>query len=376
MSIKDVVVIGAGAAGSSAAFHLANKGNSISFLEKNDQINTKSCGGGMASSVQQWFPFELNPIVEDVIKKVEFSWCLSDPVIANLSTSEPFWIVRREKLDEFLRAKAIDVGAELIKPFNVTKIDKKKDLWRISSENGKQLESKAIVIADGSNSPWPRTFNLGPKKQRYASTLSLRLKGRGNLKSNTARFEFGLVENGFAWAFPLQGEISLGIGSFLGQNKTINSNFILNQLLPDLGFSSTDGLRVETPLRIWNGHNDIHGEGIVAIGDAASLCDPFLAEGLRPALFSGYVAANCINNWLKGEAPDLSIYSQTMKKEWGESMAWGNRISQIFYRFPKLGYQLGIKRPTAPKRIAQILSGEMSYEDIAQRVIKRLLFQN
>jgi hypothetical protein len=64
-----------------------------------------------------------------------------------------------------------------------------------------------------------------------------------------------------------------------------------------------------------------------------------------------------------------------MRQEWGESMAWGRRIAQVFYRVPKVGYQLGIKRPTAPQRIAQILSGEMGYGDIAQRVIKRLLFQ-
>ena len=56
-------------------------------------------------------------------------------------------------------------------------------------------------------------------------------------------------------------------------------------------------------------------------------------------------------------------------------MAWGRRIAQVFYRFPKIGYQLGVKRPTAPKRIAQILSGEMGYADIAQRVIKRLLLK-
>ncbi len=42
---------------------------------------------------------------------------------------------------------------------------------------------------------------------------------------------------------------------------------------------------------------------------------------------------------------------------------------------PRVGYQLGIKRPTAPQRIAQILSGEMGYGEIAQRVIRRLLFQ-
>jgi flavin-dependent dehydrogenase len=74
-------------------------------------------------------------------------------------------------------------------------------------------------------------------------------------------------------------------------------------------------------------------------------------------------------------AQALAGYSQAMRQQWGESMAWGRRIAQVFYRVPKVGYQIGIKRPTAPQRIAQILSGEMGYGDIAQRVIKRLLFQ-
>jgi flavin-dependent dehydrogenase len=110
-------------------------------------------------------------------------------------------------------------------------------------------------------------------------------------------------------------------------------------------------------------------------GDAASLCDPFLAEGLRPALMSGCHAAEALDRWLGGEAGALEGYTRRMRAEWGESMAWGKRIAQVFYRLPKVGYQLGIKRPTAPKRIAQILSGEMGYGDIAQRVIRRLMFQ-
>ena len=56
-------------------------------------------------------------------------------------------------------------------------------------------------------------------------------------------------------------------------------------------------------------------------------------------------------------------------------MLFRSRIAQVFYRFPGVGYQLGVKRPTAPRRIAQILSGEMGYGDIAQRVIRRLLLQ-
>ena len=100
--------------------------------------------------------------------------------------------------------------------------------------------------------------------------------------------------------------------------------------------------------------------------------DPFLAEGLRPALLSGCRAAEALDQWLAGDPAALAGYSRRMRQEWGESMAWGRRIGQVFYRLPKVGYQLGIKRPTAPRRIAQILSGEMGYGDIAQRVIRRL----
>ena len=90
---------------------------------------------------------------------------------------------------------------------------------------------------------------------------------------------------------------------------------------------------------------------------------------------SGCEAARHLNLWLKGDSKDLRGYSRSMQERWGESTAWGRRIAQVFYRFPGVGYQLGIKRPTAPRRIAQILSGEMGYGDIAQRVIKRLLLQ-
>ena len=90
---------------------------------------------------------------------------------------------------------------------------------------------------------------------------------------------------------------------------------------------------------------------------------------------SGCEAARHLDLWLRQGTSDLRGYSRTMRERWGESMAWGRRIAQVFYRFPGVGYQLGIKRPTAPRRIAQILSGEMGYGDIAQRVIKRLLLQ-
>ncbi len=374
MSIKDVLIIGAGAAGSTAAFHLAKAGNKVTLLEKSAIDIIKPCAGGMSAAVQEWFPFDLMPVIDEVIKRVDFSWCLTDQVIAELPGSSPFWIVRREKLDSFLTSQAINAGAELLRPFKVIKLQKAGKSWQITSEDGRQLEAKAVVIADGSSSPWAKSFGLGPKRQHHAFTTSVRLEGRGTLEEGTTKFEFGLVHHGFAWAFPLVGGVNVGIGSFIGQSA-FNSTDILNKLLPELGFDPKEGIRQEAYLRVWNGHSSLNGDGIVVVGDAASLCDPFLAEGLRPALMSGYEAANSLNHWLKGDNTNLNDYTSIIRKKWGESMAWGRRISQVFYRFPKVGYQLGIKRPTAPQRIAEILTGKMGYGDIATRVIKRLLLK-
>ena len=76
----------------------------------------------MSAAVQNWFPFELKPIVDEVIKKVEFTWCLSDKVVSELSGASPFWIVKRENLDSFLLNKAVNAGCNLITSFNVIKI--------------------------------------------------------------------------------------------------------------------------------------------------------------------------------------------------------------------------------------------------------------
>jgi len=376
LTLIDVAIIGGGASGTTTAFHLANRNKNVCILEKNNSPPERNCGGGMSAAVQNWFPFELLPIVDEVITNVEFSWCNTDKVIAELSGSSPFWIVKRAKLDSFLLDQALNVGCDLLTTFNVANIKMSSNIWQITALDGRQVESKAVVIADGSQSPWPKTFNLGPKKQKFASTFSGRIKRKGDIRNETARFEFGLVSNGFAWAFPLKNEVNIGIGTFLESKNPIPFDEILKSFLPDLGFDPSEVIGQESQLRIWNGHSNLNGEGILLVGDAASLCDPFLAEGLRPAVMSGFEAAKNLIYWLDGNVNCLDEYTKTMKTNWGNSMAWGKRISQVFYRFPKVGYQLGVKRPTAPERIAQILSGEMSYEDIAKRVIKRLLFQN
>ncbi len=92
-------MLGAGAAGAAAAFHLSHAGRRVLLLEARPWPRAKSCGGGMAASVQRWFPFPLAPAVDQVIRQVRFTWNLDDPVTAVLPGEAPFWIVRRSQLD-------------------------------------------------------------------------------------------------------------------------------------------------------------------------------------------------------------------------------------------------------------------------------------
>ncbi|WP_216904555.1 geranylgeranyl reductase family protein [Synechococcus sp. CCY 9618] len=370
----DVIVVGAGPAGSAAAFHLAARGRRVILLEAQDKGRSKPCGGGMAASVQSLFPFDLAPAVDQVIRRVRFTWCLEDPVTAELPGDAPFWIVRRSVLDAYLGEQAVQAGCDLRHGCRAERIERGADgLWQVAAAGGEVLRAAAVVIADGSSSRFAAPLGLGPPRPRFAATVSVEVAAEPE-PADMVRFEFGLVHHGFCWVFPRRGGYSIGVGTFIGQQEA-DSQAVLRSLLPSLGLPEAAGERRQGRLRIWNGHHPLHGQGLVVVGDAASLCDPFLAEGLRPSLLSGREAAGALDRWLCGDPAALESYSLRMRQEWGDSMAWGKRIAQVFYRVPRVGYQLGIKRPTAPQRIAQILSGEMGYGEIAQRVIRRLLFQ-
>jgi len=368
----DVVIIGGGLSGSSTALNLSKKGYSVLIIEKEESQNYKPCAGGMASSMQKFLPLDIKDAIESKIKNVEFRWKASDNVTADLTGESPFWIIKREKLDQLLLYESLRNGVQIIRPVLIEKIIKKNDKWEIKCNNKTKYISKFLVVADGSQSKWAGYFKLGPRKPKFANTISLRLKGLGEIPKDAVRFEFGFIKYGFAWAFPLKESLNVGLGTFIN-NSPLEDQTINNQVIRSFGFDDISCKPIYRKLRIWNGIHPINNDKVLAVGDAASLCDPFLAEGIRPSLISSFYAAECIDQCLLGKVDNLNLYTEKISNNWGKSMAWGKRIAQVFYRFPRTGYQLGVKRKTAPKRIAQILSGEMSYEDIAKRVIRRLL---
>ena len=91
------------------------------------------------------------------------------------------------------------------------------------------------MIADGSQSKWASYFNLGPRKPKFANTISLRLKGLGEIPRDAVRFEFGFIKYGFAWAFPLKESLNIGLGTFIN-NGLLENQAINKQVIRSFGF--------------------------------------------------------------------------------------------------------------------------------------------
>ena len=121
----DVVIIGGGLSGSSTALNLSKKGYSVLIIEKEKFQDYKPCAGGMASSMERFLPLDIKDSIESKIKNVEFRWKATDNVIADLTDESPFWIIKREKLDQLLLDESLSNGAQIMRPLLIKKIKKK-----------------------------------------------------------------------------------------------------------------------------------------------------------------------------------------------------------------------------------------------------------
>ncbi|MGB3671121.1 MAG: geranylgeranyl reductase family protein [Phormidesmis sp.] len=372
----DCIIVGAGPGGSAAAYHLAKAGRSVLLLEKSALPRYKACTGAVSPSVANWFDFDFSPAVDSKVSRVRYTWKLEDAVDGELET-ESIWSVRREVFDQFLVKQAQAVGAQLQAETAVTSIAFQGDHWQVSVADGRQLSGRYVIGADGAKGPMASWLGFAPHQIREAGTLEVQTAAP--VEAGAFNFEFGLVKNGCLWSFPKQQGYSFGVSSFIGKSVKAPEKFLQNYA-PAFGVSAAQGTFYAHPLKLWDGNHSLHRDRALLVGEAAAIVDPLTAEGIRPAMYSGMEAAKAIDQALSSEETGdtigakaaLASYTQTIHDNWGADMQWAQRIAQVYFRVPKIGYRVGIKRPTATKRLGQILAGEISYADIANRVIKRI----
>ncbi len=355
----DVLVVGAGPAGSAAAAWLARQGVEVLLADAAVFPRDKTCGDGLTPrAIAELSRLGLEP------------WLREHPVNRGLrahgfgQTLELRWpggtlpdwgsAVPRLELDDHLRTSAADSGAVVADGLRAVDVRWKGDrvaavMFRRASggvEETVEVACRRLVVADGVRSPlgkvlgreWHRDTVYGVAGRSYvASTQSDDPWITSHLE---LRDEQGGVLSGYGWIFPLGGgEANLGAGTLATAKRP--AEVAIKPLMRLYAescrepFGLTGELREEASalLPMGGAVSHVAGANWALIGDAAGCVNPLNGEGIDYGLETGRLAAEVL---AESPSADLSVlWPALLRDHYGEAFSIARRLAGLV-TFPKL----------------------------------------
>jgi geranylgeranyl reductase len=319
MTMFDVVVVGGGPSGATAAEDLARSGFKVAMLDREGRI--KPCGGAIPPRLMQDF----HVTDDQLVAKVNTARMISpkgrhvDIPIENGFVG----MVDRKDFDPFLRQRAEDAGA---KRFTGTfvRIDRDADgpsvMYRDKDTSEVlPLKCKLVIGADGARSRVGRAEVPGGDKIPYVLAYHEIIKAPPKTEVyDPVRcdviYDGKISPDFYGWVFPHGDSASVGMGTEV-------SSVDLKQATADLremaGLSGCETIRKEgapiplKPLDRWD-----NGKDVVLAGDAAGVVAPSSGEGIYYAMVGGRVAATaCAATLTTGKVKNLKLARSMFMKE-------------------------------------------------------------
>lgn len=308
--MQDVVVIGAGPAGSAAANILAKGGQSVTIVDKADFPREKCCGDGLTTLALR----ELEPL--GLMPKMVASW--QSVEVANLQSpngrvvSLPLRhdagihaaVATRSELDAALLDRAKDAGANAILGNGLVGITEQPDHLQVELADGRTIKTQHLIAADGIWSKTRKLLDLEPRGYRGEWIAFRQYFEADGPKSRElwVFFEPDLLP-GYAWSFPLpNGRVNVGFGVLRSsgisgaETKALWDGLLQRPALRAVLGSDPkpiDRYRA-LPIPAHIGKAPLSHGRTLFVGDAAALTDPMSGEGIGQALLSGRLAAEAI----------------------------------------------------------------------------------
>lgn len=376
MTNYDVIIIGAGPSGTSCAYNIKryNSNASVLLLDKAEFPRYKPCGGGVSPEVQNYFDFDVKGGIDSI--------CTDVVMVANQKNIEcndfPLWMVRREKFDKFLLDKAIAKKVQFIANCEVVNVIRSPEQSTVVTKNHGEFAAKIIVIAEGGRGKLAKKLGMSVKNTVLAA---LEYEHYTNQLDGKLYIDFDYNDSGYAWNFPKSDGLSLGIGGFLkGKAKgNVGLPERLGKYSQQFAVDKLDKQHLHGhPILLYSGRQKLVHDNVVLIGEIAGCVDPLTAEGIRPAIKSGYLAAKVIA---------YCIRENRVKKSLGNyDLAFDKEIGRDFYYARIMAYFLNnnlakilpmISKPSAVKGFMSVFSGSSSYRDkISFKRILQLIWRS
>lgn len=367
----DVITVGGGPAGATAAYELARSGFQVLLLEKKRLPRHKACGGCLSPRILSALSFDVREAVEETIHHATFTFNGADPCLT--SSARPMgYMVERSRFDHLLCQMAVKAGARLQEGQVVKDVRRASEGVEVATENG-TYRARLVIGADGANSIVRRRLFPGPHEAKLAA-----LEGRVILKLDAFEAvrgriftDIGLVPRGYAWAFPKMDHVNVGVMAPRPQAKRLKG-LLLCFLESHQAFAGSRlGLLRGALVPAYDGSpHRIAGEKAILVGDAAFLVDPLLGEGIYYAVKSAKIASRwAIKALMEGEEA-LQGYEARIAEEMDREFRMAIQLSRLIYRLPWLSYRALKRHPGVVEAYADLLRGEETYEGLA-RLVRR-----
>lgn len=374
MERLDVIVVGAGPAGASAARAASLAGLSTLVLEKEKLPREKRCGGGVSTATLKELDFPLPDRV--VERRCNGMWGIQDSILTEVRVDRCVaTMVSRSTFDAFLVEKAAEAGARIAEAEACREIGTLADGVLVTTEKA-EYRASVVIGADGFSSLVARQVRpkWSRRETRYCLVADVPLPREtiDRTMKDLVELRYGFIAQGYAWAFPKRDHVSFGIGGAMGGARTLQRDF--SRFLSMHGVDGPVSAR-GCFIPVTEFRHDVVADRIMLCGDAAGFVDCFSGEGIRYAIASGTLAGRTAALALReGDCSKrrLLAYQRAFCAEHKRDLVWSSFITRLSSRFPRLVFGPLLADRTTILRYFDVMSGDEHFRTFARWVMARL----
>lgn len=285
----DLVIVGAGPAGSIAGFHAARFGLRVLIMDKAELPRRKPCAGGLTTKALMRIPFSIAEILESTTDTIKLSHRSQKPLTLT-ADGLVCGFIQRDHLDPLLLDAAKSEGCEFRKIGKITDIRCSADRVTVAVDDV-HVQADHLIAADGANS---RVRRLLKPKLNFSRGFAIEGIVWSSWLSRlpTMEFSFGHVDHGYGWLFPKRHHVNIGLYT-CSENGTLSKMRLVEFARTKLGTDQVDDI-CGYPLGFGGRSYEPKHPLVIFAGDAAGMAEMFLGEGLHNAIKSGELAAKAV----------------------------------------------------------------------------------